>query len=702
MKQHRKQQVILVLQALITVLWLSLEAEAVNRVTVESKTVSTNQTGIQIRIKIENDVQLAAIVVPLEIRSSSGSASIATILMTFDERLKTYLQLQTRGRLASPTGTCKPGGYVYGGGFGSSPLAVAAMPEGVLASCVWGAEPSPLPPGVDNVGSILLTLDIGPQAGILTIDTTCSDPSNHLAFVNTANQIVLPVFVAGIITVTSCLQQPAGSNMSINNQDDQFGYAIAAGKDISLVKDGKPDYAIGAPSSWHGCCAGEGEVFVYDGVTNAQLGKLWGDHDQDQFGYAVHMAGDMNHDGRAELIIGAPNYLNSTVSQRIGAVYVYTNNGATWPQLYSYSAGALNDRFGHAVSSCDFDGDGTDDIIIGAPFRNVSTTIDRGDVTIYSGSTGAYITSVPLIGPDGRRLAGFSVSGGLDYNGDGRQDVLIGSPGISGSTTGRITLLSHNPASPTTPGQSILVPASLNTELFGWSVDWIFQDGTGAYLAVGSPGYSSARGKVELRRATSDGLMNLLHIFSGEFAGDHFGSKVAKIGDVDGDCLPDIAISASDYNMTPKLMVGKVYIYSSATYALIASYTPSTVSDNEVFGSALADLGDPDNDKLRNLLIGAPFWSAPVSGIVYRREIGTPCGNSCSCCIGSTGNVDGSGDDVVDISDVFAMVDYLGSSLPLSSCGEENDVNKDATIDISDLFALIDYLSGAAPLPVCP
>ena len=73
-----------------------------------------------------------------------------------------------------------------------------------------------------------------------------------------------------------------------------------------------------------------------------------------------------------------------------------------------------------------------------------------------------------------------------------------------------------------------------------------------------------------------------------------------------------------------------------------------------------------------------------------------------TCCAGTTGNTDDSPDDVADISDVFAMVDYLGASIPLSSCPTENDVNKDGTVDISDLFALIDYLSGTAPLALCP
>ncbi len=72
------------------------------------------------------------------------------------------------------------------------------------------------------------------------------------------------------------------------------------------------------------------------------------------------------------------------------------------------------------------------------------------------------------------------------------------------------------------------------------------------------------------------------------------------------------------------------------------------------------------------------------------------------CCVGTTGNADGSTDDVVDISDVFALVDYLGASIPLSDCPQENDVNTDGPVDISDMFALIDYLGGTAVLPICP
>ena len=72
------------------------------------------------------------------------------------------------------------------------------------------------------------------------------------------------------------------------------------------------------------------------------------------------------------------------------------------------------------------------------------------------------------------------------------------------------------------------------------------------------------------------------------------------------------------------------------------------------------------------------------------------------CCRGMTGNTDGSCGDVVDISDIMTVVDYLVHSIPMSPCFTENDVNTDGTVDISDIFRLIDYLVDSVPLPACP
>lgn len=71
-----------------------------------------------------------------------------------------------------------------------------------------------------------------------------------------------------------------------------------------------------------------------------------------------------------------------------------------------------------------------------------------------------------------------------------------------------------------------------------------------------------------------------------------------------------------------------------------------------------------------------------------------------SCCIGSTGNVDGDGG--VDISDLTFLIDHLFINFPEIPCVEEGNVDGDGGIDISDLTFLIDHLFINFPdLPAC-
>ncbi|MEW6049699.1 MAG: thrombospondin type 3 repeat-containing protein [Candidatus Zixiibacteriota bacterium] len=76
-------------------------------------------------------------------------------------------------------------------------------------------------------------------------------------------------------------------------------------------------------------------------------------------------------------------------------------------------------------------------------------------------------------------------------------------------------------------------------------------------------------------------------------------------------------------------------------------------------------------------------------------------GDAC-CCLGTTGNVDGDPGDVIDISDLSAMVDYLFFGGGISNCFEENDADRSLAVDISDLQLLIDFLFFGAALPSCP
>ncbi len=71
------------------------------------------------------------------------------------------------------------------------------------------------------------------------------------------------------------------------------------------------------------------------------------------------------------------------------------------------------------------------------------------------------------------------------------------------------------------------------------------------------------------------------------------------------------------------------------------------------------------------------------------------------CCEGNTGNVDGDAEDLTDISNLSAMVDYLFMAGSISRCPQENDVDKSGSVDISDLSGLVDYLFFGGVLPAC-
>jgi hypothetical protein len=74
-----------------------------------------------------------------------------------------------------------------------------------------------------------------------------------------------------------------------------------------------------------------------------------------------------------------------------------------------------------------------------------------------------------------------------------------------------------------------------------------------------------------------------------------------------------------------------------------------------------------------------------------------------TCCVGTTGNIDGSVDDMLDVSDVAFLVDYMFGNGPAPECPEEAELVPDGSSDISDLVYLINYLfRDGPPPPACP
>uniref|UniRef100_A0A8C1X202 Integrin subunit alpha 7 n=1 Tax=Cyprinus carpio TaxID=7962 RepID=A0A8C1X202_CYPCA len=151
---------------------------------------------------------------------------------------------------------------------------------------------------------------------------------------------------------------------------------------------------------------------------------LWGEELASSFGYSVAVA-DLNSDGWTDLVVGAPNFFDRK-AEIGGAVYVYLNPASHWEKARPIRLnGTYDSMFGMTVSSAgDLDWDGYEDVAVGAPFDG------DGKVFIYRGCSSGIDTkpSQVLDGLNaGVKRLGYSISGGLDVDGNFYPDLAIGS-----------------------------------------------------------------------------------------------------------------------------------------------------------------------------------------------------------------------------------------------------------------------------------
>lgn len=164
---------------------------------------------------------------------------------------------------------------------------------------------------------------------------------------------------------------------------DQFGWVARTLGDLD--GDGVWDFASTAPTkriTGPAC----GRVYVYSGKTGKLLFHVDGTPGS-QLGNSVSPAGDVNADGVPDVVAGAPGHPNIA-----GKALVYS--GVDGAVLLELSAGEVGDQFGLKVCDLgDLDGDGKDDVMVGAPGTD-STGANAGRAYVYSGADGRELARI--------------------------------------------------------------------------------------------------------------------------------------------------------------------------------------------------------------------------------------------------------------------------------------------------------------------
>ena len=188
---------------------------------------------------------------------------------------------------------------------------------------------------------------------------------------------------------------------------DYNGFSMADAGDAN--GDGVHDILIGSPGN------DAGHVDLYSGKTGELLHRFVGAQTGDAFGWSVSSAGDVNRDGRTDVLIGASEAFSGA-----GPGYAQIYSGRSYALLRTLTGDTAGDQFGSGAGwTRDVNRDGVPDQIVGARDAGVGA---RGQVYVYSGKTGGRLLTIDA-SPHGDSLGSFFVAGIGDVNRDGTPDI---------------------------------------------------------------------------------------------------------------------------------------------------------------------------------------------------------------------------------------------------------------------------------------
>ncbi|MBN1153806.1 FG-GAP repeat protein [candidate division KSB1 bacterium] len=371
-------------------------------------------------------------------------------------------------------------------------------------------------------------------------------------------------------------------------------------------------------------------------VTLVPRASFLGTESYERVGYHIHSAGDVNRDGYDDFLIGT--FHNSKRGHNAGAAYLILGRpAADWKLRVSlnsanarFQGSQAYDAVGYCVGGAgDLNGDGYDDILIGAPAGDDTVEENPGHLYVIFGKSNPdygfnFIAptsaNVSFDGENRHDLAGLSAAFIGDINQDGFDDIITSAPynDYGAIDAGKVYLILGK-ASGWYRGINLRNAAasfySTSTNgLFGYSVDGIGDvNGDGVVdFAIGERG----KGKVYIffgRKSVDWGFNchanNANVIISSEQYGDWAGWRVSRAGDVNGNGIDDLLVAAPMHDHDGQDR-GKVYVIfgrSSGWPSNFANADASFIGEgaNDQAGWDVQDAGDVNRDGYDDFLIGA-------------------------------------------------------------------------------------------------
>ena len=406
--------------------------------------------------------------------------------------------------------------------------------------------------------------------------------------------------------------------------------------------------------------------------------SLTGDTAFDYAGAALAGVGDVNGDGKDDLLVGA--WADDTSATGAGAAFLILGRQTTDISLSAADAilkgAAANDSAGIALGQgpMDVNGDGYDDLLVGAELSDTGAT-DAGTAYLLFGpvSTASLSTAdLRVNGSAAGDYVGYALAFGDDLTGDGAPDLLLGAPQagsaagaayvVSGALTGSKSVTSGKKLSGVAASDTAGSAVAALSDVDG---DGISEALVGAPAATGSAATSGVAYLLLGPITAAASLSTADATLKGATAADTAGTALCSLGDSDGDGYTDWAVGAPGQDSGGS-GAGAVYVFyggvtGTGTFASKADAILVGETGGDNAGVSVAGPGDVDGDGARDLFIGASgvdangtesgaayLALAPFSGTVdlstvAARLLGPAARDNAGEAVSGAGDMDGNG-----------------------------------------------------------